>query len=39
VSIRLRKETGCLEVTISKNGAIDKNWSEIEKKYWTVVAV
>jgi hypothetical protein len=39
VSIRLRKETGCLEVTINKTGAIDKNWSEIEKKYWTATAV
>ena len=36
MSIRLHQVTGFLEVTASLNdGAIDKNWGEIDKKYWT----
>ena len=35
MSIRLRSESGRHEVT-NQEFVIDKNWGEIEKKYWTV---
>lgn len=38
MSIRLHQVTGFLEVTASLgDGAIDKNWGEIDKKCWTEV--
>jgi hypothetical protein len=41
MSIRLRAVTGLLKVTACISihaGDIDKNWGEIDKKYWTAVA-
>jgi hypothetical protein len=40
VSIRLLEGAGLLEVTTGppiNEGAIDKNWGEIDKKCWTGV--
>ena len=36
MSIRLQSESGRHEVT-NQEFVIDKNWGEIEKKYWTLV--